>query len=64
MRTRKLECSAARPVTEEIIKKVSHAGDRLIVLHEDVAFTEAKDGLYCCVCGMGPLGSNYINRVK
>lgn len=58
-RVRRIDCSADRPATPRIVDKIRAGGNKVVVLHKDVAMTDNPDitsGLYCCVCGEGPLG--------
>lgn len=53
---RRVSCSQKNPLTTDKLQKLRRGGYRLIVMHEDIAYSEKDQGYFCLNCNDGPLG--------
>ncbi len=60
---RRIKCTIADPVDQSKVRALKEQGFRVVISHEDVAYSEKRNGMYCLNCGWGPLGKPRGTRV-
>lgn len=46
---RKVSCDRRKPASAGVLKELGRHYDRLVVFHDEIAFSE-KDNCYYCIC--------------